>query len=422
MHLFRTPLSGIGVDLGTSTVKVVQLAKTGRDISLVTYAVAGNPNPLIALPSADAVEVETVLLREMFRRAGVGRAPVVAALPILSVFSTVLELPEMSARDMDAAVAFAARRYVPSPLSDVVLGWTLIGSPRETRSPASGTSVSASDSGGSVTSAAGGIDLDTGEAAGPAPSDAGEPARSGFAAGDAGGPAKSSAPAGNGGTAAPHAAKRRIQEVFLTAAPRDLVGRYTAFFDRLGIGLHALEVESNPLARSLLAGEARPVLLVDLGDRATSFAVVDGGYLRLNQAMDVGGITLTHAIAEKLSISPEEAEKRKRTEGMSRGDVATPLAAAMRPVLGELIQRGEVLRRLYERKKTRTLGRVILIGGGARLPGLTSFWTGITGLPAEVGNPWRGVSVPAALANRLQALGPSFAVAVGLALRPFEGG
>lgn len=386
MSLFRAPTFGIGVDLGTSYIKVVQLAKDARGVSLVTYAVALNPNPLIAGGGPDAVGQETLLLREMLKRAGVSRAPVVAALPILSVFSAVVELPEMPVRDLDAAVAFAARNYVPSPLSDVVLGWTPIGPPKETvATPVGGTAPTV------------GVPLERAD----------QSVMGGVVGGE-----KSSPPL--------RPAQRRIQEIFLTAAPRDIVGRYTALFDRLDVRLQALEVESFPLARSLLKGEERPVLLVDLGDRTTSFAVVDGGYLRLNQAMDLGGISLTRVIAEKLSISSEEAERKKQAEGISRGDVGTQLDAAMRPVLTEIIQRGDVLRRLYERKKNRTLGRAILIGGGARLPGLTSFWTGVSGLPTEVGNPWRGVSAPKALAERLLALGPSFAVAVGLALRPFE--
>lgn len=376
LALLKRSTVGIGVDLGTSSLKVVQLTRTGAAVSLVTYGVANQRNLLVENAGPDAVGQEAVVLRELLRRTGVAKGTVVAALPVLSLFSTVLQLPEMSGREMESAVTFAAKSYVPSPLTEVVLGWTQIGEPREVTAPRA--------------------------APGPFASSAAVP------------PAVPAVPVA--GKSPP---VRKIQEVFLTAAPRELVQRYTSLFARLDIPIGALEVESFPLVRSLLAGEKQPALLVDLGDRTTSFSIVDAGYVRVNQAMDVGGNNLTAAIARAVSTSEEEAEQRKRREGVSAGP-DQPVTKAMQPVLTEIIQRGEALRRLYERKQQRPLGKMVLIGGGARLPGLTTHWSSVAGVPVEVGNPWRGITAPAALAGRLRELGPSFAVAVGLALQPFE--
>lgn len=408
MQFIHRTVGGIGVDFGTSSIKVVELRKAKAGVSLVTYAVAAQPNLLADVRTPDAIARTAVVLRTMLQRAGVSRGAVTAALPVLSVFSTVLELPWMPERELDAAVRFAAKSYVPSPLPDVVLGWTSVGLPMETVPGINPAVIPATPA-----AASRGV---------PAQPNVGSwvsgPARGGVAASDAGGSPSVSAE--------PPAAKvqrprtRKIQEVFLTAAPRESVARYTAVFERLGIPLAALEVESFPLARSLLRGESRPVLLVDLGDRTTSFSVVDEGTLRINQATDVGGEALTDAIARKLSLQKEDAEQKKRAEGITGADTLSLVAAAVKPVLTEIITRGETVRRLYERKRGRPLGKVVLIGGGAHLPGLAPFWSRVTGLPAELGNPWRGIEVPAALTGRLATLGPAFAVAVGLALRGFE--
>lgn len=391
MSFFARTAAGIGVDFGTSSVKVVELRQRRRAVALATYAVAPQPNLLVDNRIPDAVARMAVLARALFQRARVGHGEIVAALPILSVFSTVLELPAMPDRELDAAVAFAAKSYVPSPLKDVVLGWTRIGSPLEPQQPAAPVGPPQADSAmkASVLSAfgAGGDTTTTGSAPHPLPR---------------------------------RPDMRKTQEVFVTAAPRDSVARYTEVFERLELKLAALEVESFPLARSLFRGETRPVLLVDLGDRTTSFSVVDEGYLRINQATDLGGEALTEAIARKLAVSPEDAEQRKRQEGLVSDDPSSPLAAAMRPVLNDFVARGETVRRLYERKRGRPLGKVVLIGGGSLLPGLMAFWSSSTGLPTDLGNPWRGVEVPPPLTDHLRTLGPSFAVAVGLALRAFE--
>jgi type IV pilus assembly protein PilM len=374
MALFTRRDSYLGLDIGTSSVKIVELRREGRGAaSLVTYASASRTLPLTDGPSGEAVARMVALLRDMLKRAKTTSTDVVAALPSLSVFSSVLQLPEMSERDLEQAVQLAAKNYVPSPLKDVVLGWTVIQDgeqPVPTTSPAEAGAVPEKTGVSSV------IPL----IHRPPP--------------------------------------RTQQEVFLTAAPKDLVQRYSQVVERLGLRLVALEIESFPLARSLIEDEARPVLIVDIGDRATTFSVVSKGYLRLNQSVDIGGGTLTEAIAKTMGIAFEEAETRKRAEGLLDENVgARSVAGVLRTALRDLIERAQNLRRLFEQKSRRQIARTVLIGGGTSLLGLPAFWTEVTNMPSEVGDPWKGIRTPPVLGEKLKGLGPSFAVAVGLALR-----
>lgn len=52
---------------------------------------------------------------------------VVASLPVFSAFTTVLSFPEMSAADLEKAVAFQARQVIPIPLSEAALDWSKVG-------------------------------------------------------------------------------------------------------------------------------------------------------------------------------------------------------------------------------------------------------------------------------------------------------
>ena len=394
MAFFSRRESFVGLDIGTASMKLVELTREGKDsVRLTTYASAKGVNQLVEGGDGDAVARTATLLREMLRRSQASSIDIVAALPSLSVFSAVLTLPEMSERDIEQAVVFAARNYVPSPLKDVVLGWTVI-----------------EDHEGTVAR------LPVAASPPPPTSAAASPAASPAGAGETPLPPPEPLP----GAPAPRAMQpktRKTKEVFLTAASKDLVQRYSAVIERLNLRLVALEIESFPLSRSLLAGDTQSVLLVDIGDRATSFSIVDRGYLRLNQSIDMGGAALTTAITQKLGLSFEEADKRKRGEGLKSPG---PAAEAMKPVLRDTIERAQNLRRLYEQKSKRQLHRVVLIGGGANLPGLPAFWSEAASLPVEVGNPWKGIRLPTVLSDHLRVLGPSFAVAVGLALREFE--
>lgn len=391
MAFFSRHDSYIGLDIGTSSVKLVEIRREGKSaVRLATYASVSGANLLVEGRGGDAVARTATILREMLRRCGASSIDVVAALPSLSVFSAVLILPEMSERDLEKAVVFEARNYVPSPLKDIVLGWTVI-----------------QDHDAPLGVWAGGVTSPAGASPVAAPSPA-APVGTAWARASAG-----------VSTMQPKA--RKTQEVFLTAAPKDLVQRYSSVIERLNLRLVALEIESFPLFRSLLGGESRPVFLVDIGAHATSFSIVDRGYLRLNQSIDLGGASLTTAVTQKLGLASDEAEKRKRADGLSSpGGAESPASAAMKPVLRDIVERSQSLRRLYEQKSKQQIAKVVLIGGGANMKGLPAFWSEVSGLPAEVGNPWKGIRVPAVLSEHLRILGPSFAVAVGLALREFE--
>ncbi len=388
MAIFSHKDSYIGLDIGTSSIKLVELQKDrDKSVRLVTYAYAKGVQSLAEGQSNDSVARLATIVREVSRRAGVTGANIIAALPSLSVFSTVLTLPQMNDTELEKAVVYAAKNYVPTPLKDVVLGWTVIRDNKE--------GAAARVSKGSIFSRA--------ESLVKAP----------FKKEERGDEETSQEE-----TQVRRNLARHDTEVFLTAAPKELVQRYSSVVERLNYSLIALEVESFPLSRSLLKNEKAPAMLVDIGDLATNFSIVENSYLRINQSANIGGASMTDAIVAKFGISREQAEEKKLQTGIGQGDEAA--SNAIRPVVRDIIERGVNLQRLFERRSRKSLGKIVLIGGGANLRGLPEFWKETTGLPTEVGNPWKGIRVPAVLNNKLLSMGPSFSVAVGLALREFE--
>ena len=72
MALFGTPSAYIGVDLGTSTSKIVELLGRRRRIELVTYAEANLENLLVNPPESSQHSIDTTVeaLRVMMEKAG----------------------------------------------------------------------------------------------------------------------------------------------------------------------------------------------------------------------------------------------------------------------------------------------------------------------------------------------------------------
>lgn len=366
MALFNSPATCIGVDLGTSTSKIVELVDRKKRVELTTYAESNMRNLLINPPNGDqdAISRTADTLRQMMDRAGTATESAVAALPGGAVFSTVLMMPPIPDSEMEKAVRFAARDVVPADIDEMVLGWSRVGSQPHMATDHTDTATKFEET--KTT---------------PPPSD---------------GPAP----------------------VFITAAPKDIVSRYAAVFERMQIMLLALEVETFPLARSLLHSTAPSTLLVDIGSRATTFHIIDGGIPRVSHTIDFGGYDITSSIVQKVKVSEDEAEHSKDEKGLLP-EQDDAIRSAIEVAVLRQVEKAKDLLGLYEQKENRRISKAVLIGGGANLKGLSDYWSRGLAIQTTVGNPWKGLSYPQKLEGVLTEIGPRFGVAVGLALRGF---
>ncbi|MDA1169176.1 MAG: pilus assembly protein PilM [bacterium] len=372
MALFSLSETYLGVDFGTSTSKIVELRDRRKGIDLITYAEANLQNLLVSPPNGnqDAVDRTAEALKQMLERAGVVSKGAVAALPGGAVFSTVLTLPNIPESEMENAVRFAARDIIPADIDEMVLGWSRVGreahmttdiifdksleKPAETKKIELGMDGKSED----------------------------------------------------------------IVSVFITAAPKDIVSRYIAVFEKLQITLLSLEVETFSLARSLMSAGAKPTLLVDCGVRTTTYHIIDDGIPRVSHTLDFGGFDITKNMAELSGISEKEAEKLKNSLGISDKQ-SQKVRSNIENLLARQMEKAEDLVRLYEQKSSSKIVKSILIGGGANLPGFSEYWSKKFKMETSVGDPWKGLSYPATIGTVLQKNGPRFGVAVGLALRGF---
>lgn len=370
MALFGSTETYVGVDIGTSTSKIVELMDRKKRIELVTYAEANLKNLLVNPPNGneDAINKTADGLKQMFERAGVVSSGAVAALPGGSVFSTVLKLPNIPESEMENAVRFAAKDIIPADIDEMVLGWSRVG---------------------------GGAHMAIDKVPEKIPEKMEE-----------------KIPEPMDGK------KENNVSVFITAAPKDIVNRYIAVFEKLQITLISLEVETFSLARSLLTSDAKATLLVDFGSRVTTYHIIDGGIPRVSLSIEFGGYDISKNLSEALSISGQDAEQKKNSLGISNNQDKAVRASIQKSVTKQ-VDKARDLVQLYEQKSSSKIVKSILIGGGANMVGLVDYWAQEFSMDAAVGDPWKGLLYPAPMETLLQKKGPGFGVAVGLALRSF---
>jgi len=125
--IFSKTTDYFGIDIGATSVRLVQLKKHGTKPVLVAYGSTALPANLIASDAADAVDKLAQTIKTLVKDAGITTKSVVAALPASKVFASVITTPKVSAAELGQAVKYQVDQYIPMPIDQVRLDWTVLG-------------------------------------------------------------------------------------------------------------------------------------------------------------------------------------------------------------------------------------------------------------------------------------------------------
>jgi len=218
-------------------------------------------------------------------------------------------------------------------------------------------------------------------------------------------------------------------DVLLVAAKKDLIDDYISVVTEAGLNLMIMDVDAfaigNMYEHNYETSEDRAVALVNIGASVININVLAGRVPIFTRDITSGGNHYTEEIQKALGVSFEEAEQIK-VGGSSESNkdvVPQEVEGAMREVSETML--GEIQRSLefYRATTSNTpIGKVVLSGGSAHVPGLEKLFEERIEVPFEIANPFHRIEVSTSALNeeRLRELGPALGVAVGLGLRRLE--
>lgn len=349
----------IGVDIGTSSIKVVELKRVGGRAVLETYgALALGPyaetdiGTLTNLPNEKLAQAVLDTLKE----SGTMLAPAGLSIPATASLLFVAEIPgSVPESDLATVVPTEARRYIPVPINEVSLDYWMI--PRKQE---------------------GVYENNTG--------------------------AKS---------------ENQKSEVLVAAIHNDTLAKYGDVVKQSAIDTSFFEIETFSAVRATFSHEMAPVLFVDIGAAKTKLAVIEYGIVRSFHIVNRGSFDMTRALATSLGISFSQAEDLKRMYGLGAGGdprQAEILKVALDYIFSEV--NSAIME--YERKSGKPITRVVFSGGGSLLKEFLTVARPVFNTEVSLGNPFSKVEAPAFLEEVLRVTGPEFTVAVGLALRGLQ--
>ncbi|MBC7746835.1 type IV pilus assembly protein PilM [Pedobacter sp.] len=132
MKAFSSVGDFFALDIGTTAIRIVQLAKTGDTWNLVKYVSV----PVdIRISNSDSPEDQKKLaeiITTAIGQSGIRSRNVVLGIPSNRMFATVIELPEMSHQELMSTIKYQAEQYIPMSLDEAKVDWAIIGkSPKD---------------------------------------------------------------------------------------------------------------------------------------------------------------------------------------------------------------------------------------------------------------------------------------------------
>lgn len=334
----------VGIDIGTKTIKIVELEGKGESFSLLSSGIVA-VNGVTADRLADEKEVASIgqIIKKLHKEAGVSSKDVVISLPESQVFTRTIKFPMLTDAEIASAVKWEAEQYIPIPAAEAIIQHTVLARDEKVSPPQ--------------------------------------------------------------------------VLVLLVAAPRTVVERYVRVVEAAGLNTIVAESEMMSLSRSI-APTDRVSMPVDLGSNSTDIAIVNRGLLSFSRSIPIAGDALTRAVAQNLSINPQQAEEYKKTYGLSQSELEGKVGKALSPIVQMMVDEIKKAIHFYQtEEKGETPSTIIVSGGGAGMPDLISILTSLVGIEVSIANPFSKVSINPEIAKKLAPYAPLYSIAVGLAMR-----
>jgi type IV pilus assembly protein PilM len=365
MSLFSKSI--VGLDIGTSSVKVAQLKQSGNQWQLVSMGMADIPKEAIDSKNQDAKRAALIeTIRKVLKTSGIKTKRVVTSLSGDSAIIRYVKLPFMTVEELRSAIPREAEQYIPLNIDQVVLDFQILGEAQEDG--------------------------------------------------------------------------QRKLDVLLIASKVEVVDQHLSLLKSSGLTPMIIDVDAFALQNAYeinrLESSEETVALVNMGASLTNINILEGSNTRFTRDIPVAGNELTEEIQKEFNLKFSEAEELKKSHGVismdeddfslstvsQKDDRVLRMSDVMAPVLNKLL--GEI-RRSFDyfetQSRKKTVERVILLGGSARLKNVNRFLANKLGIPVEHFSPFRNIETGKNVdAEQLADKEFHMGVCLGLALRQAE--
>jgi type IV pilus assembly protein PilM len=365
--LFSQPdTSVIGIDIGSSSLKVVQIKKEKGRAILQTYGELGlGPYNKLAIGQIATLapdQYASVIL-DLLKEANISSIKGGIAIPLKLSLISVMDIPKVDPENERSVIELEARKYIPVAISEVTLDYSIIPQVDDTSLE--------------------------------------------FIESD------------NNQISEQEQLKKR-QKVLLVAIHNQVLSNYSRIVQDSKLAIDFFEVEAFATARGSLSGERSPVMIVDMGAATVKIYVIDNGTLLSSHTINRGGQDISFSISKGLGIPFDHAEHLKRSLG--KANIAEEAKIRELVAMHEefIISEIKTVLTMFQKTKSATISKMILTGGSCSLDGFPEKLKTNFSCEVELSMPFSKLESPVSLQETLKLTGTTFSTAIGLALRALQ--
>ncbi len=185
---------------------------------------------------------------------------------------------------------------------------------------------------------------------------------------------------------------KETDDLLAVAVPKEIVDSYLVLARM--VGLEVMLVETTMAADSRLVAHDKyndiTSVIIDFGSMSADISVFNKNTL-VTGTVPAGGLIFTNSIKEALGVTLAEAGVIKTKYGLSLSKKQHEILQALEPTLQGLTKEIRRMVRYHEEHygTEKSIGQVVVFGGGANMPGLSEYLTSALRLPVRVHDPWQ---------------------------------
>lgn len=191
-------------------------------------------------------------------------------------------------------------------------------------------------------------------------------------------------------------------ELFASAIPRHIVDSYIVLTKLMGLEVVLLETTMAAAARLLSHDKHSDVatVIIDFGSLTSDISIYHNEVL-VTGTVAGGGLVFTKTLEDMLHVTNAEAGVIKTKYGLIASKRQAEIRAALEPTLQKILKEIQRMIRYYDERygNEQKIGQMVILGGGANMPGLADYFTNALRLPVRTQDPWtllnyRGLQPP----------------------------
>ena len=356
-QLKRKKPSLLGIDISSTSVKVVELSQTDSGYRVESLAV--EPLPANAVTEKNIQDVEAVgeCLAKAVKKSGSKCKLTALAVPGSSVITKIITMPAgLSDAELESQIELEADQYIPYPLEEINLDFQVLG---ETQ--------------------------------------------------------------GNPNSVDVLLAASRSENVEMRTAVADIAGLTAKLVDVEAYTIEkatSLIIPDTNYTDDEEKSDSFVIAVLDVGATMTSLNVIENNELIYTREQAFGGKQLTEEIMRRYGLAYEEAGRLKKVGGLPDNyipEVLEPFKENMAQQVSRFLQF------FYTAGQHESVDMIALAGGCASIPGIDELIAAQLGVNTIIANPFAHMDLSNKVnAQALSNDAPALMIACGLAMRSFD--